>query len=40
MQTGIECIGDVTEADRKQTPRRLCIPHYYALIRSGDAFAD
>jgi len=36
----VRAIGDVTEADRKQTPRRLRIPHYYALIRSGDAFAD
>ena len=33
-------IGDVTEGDRKRTPRRLHIVHYRANIRSGEAYED
>ncbi|MBQ8996724.1 hypothetical protein IJ095_01700 [Candidatus Saccharibacteria bacterium] len=36
----VRAIGDVTEEDKKRTPRRLAINLYYSNIRSGEAEED
>ena len=36
----VRAIDDVTEEDKKRTPRRLAIDFYYSNIRSGEAEED
>jgi len=36
----VRAIGNVTEEDKRRTPRRLAIDFYYSNIRSGEARAD